>query len=262
MKKVISVLSRTFLVLILLGILAAPALAQSSPAITLHLTKVIGYMSGFWSSQKEGQGILQVSADVPSGVSQVVFYLDGSTVMGQVDQAPYKLQFQTGSYALGQHTITAVGTAADGTKVNSDTITVSFVTAAKGLNVGLNILLPILAVLLLAFLLQFGLSALTRRKMASLPAGTPRSYGIKGGAICPRCHRPFVIPLLSMNLIGGSLASCPFCGRFGIFTRKSTAELRAAEAAELADAKSVQVPEESEEEKLRKELDASRYQDH
>ncbi len=54
---------------------------------------------------------------------------------------------------------------------------------------------------------------------------------------------------------------CPFCGRWGVVRIASLSELRKAEATELEDAKASQpIPEESEEEKLRKELDDSRFQ--
>ena len=54
------------------------------------------------------------------------------------------------------------------------------------------------------------------------------------------------------------LDRCPYCGRWGFLRRRSLEELRAAEAAELDGVQGFE-PEISEEEKLRKELDDSRY---
>jgi hypothetical protein len=102
------------------------------------------------------------------------------------------------------------------------------------------------------------------RKKPSPEAGTQRNYGFSGGAICSRCQRPFPFSSFAPNLGPGlRLTSCPYCGKFGVFRRSSLQDLRAAEESELAgDQKTKARMAESltEEEKLRKELDESRFQ--
>ncbi|MGE5223965.1 MAG: Ig-like domain-containing protein [Omnitrophica WOR_2 bacterium] len=262
MKKHLAFPFVLILSILFLALASSPAWAQSGAQVTLHLTKIVGYYSGFLSSQKQAQGLLQVSADGPANLTKVVFYIDGNTVMGEVTQAPFRLQFNSGSYSLGQHFLTAVGFTSDGVQLNSNTIDVKFVTAGEGLQVGLTILLPVIGLVLLAGLVTIGISSLSGRKMADLPLGAPRQYGISGGTICPRCGRPFALHPLSMHLsFVGKFERCPFCGRLGFFQRQSMEALHLAEQAERKDAQAGQAPEESEEERLRRELDSSRYHD-
>ena len=64
-------------------------------------------------------------------------------------------------------------------------------------------------------------------------------------------------------MLTGKLDRCPHCGKWSVVRRATPAELSAAEAAELAAAKAEQAetPGLSEEERLRQELEDSRYQD-
>ena len=81
-----------------------------------------------------------------------------------------------------------------------------------------------------------------------------------GGAICPRCQRPFARGVLSPNLLVGKLERCPFCGKWSVLAARPLAELRAAEAAELASAEGGARPDAAdEEERLRREIEESRY---
>ena len=105
---------------------------------------------------------------------------------------------------------------------------------------------------------------LTRNKPKSIvPLGSPRDYGIAGGAVCPKCHRPFHLNFLDLKLgFGTKFAPCEFCGKWSMVQRLSLDELRAAEAAELAEAQpAVPVYEKSETEKLKDLVDESRFTD-
>jgi len=101
------------------------------------------------------------------------------------------------------------------------------------------------------------------RPHTHLPLGAPRDYGLAGGAVCPRCHRPSPFGLLTLNVgLGTKVARCPFCGKWSVVHRLSLAELRAAEAAELAEAQAGQpVFHKSEAEKTKEALDDSRFTD-
>ena len=247
--------------LIILLLAAYPVLAQGGSQIKLSLDKVVGYKSGFWSSQLEAQGVLRLDADVPVEVSQVTFYMDGENIMGTASQPPFSLQFSSDSYPLGLHTITARAITQDGRQIGSNPVVVKFVSAADGLAVGLKIGIPLLVLILIISLASWNNNS-GRKKLADLPPGAPRTYGPAGGAICGRCLRPFPLHNLSMNLgYYIKLERCPYCGILRFVRRRTMSELRAAEAAELKMAESeIKMPSLDDEAKLRRELNASRYQ--
>jgi hypothetical protein len=98
---------------------------------------------------------------------------------------------------------------------------------------------------------------------AHLPLGAPRDYGLAGGAVCPRCHRPSPLGLLTLNLgFGTKLTRCAFCGKWSVVRRLGLAELRAAEAAEVAEAQPSQpIAQKSEADKTKDAMDDSRFID-
>jgi DNA-directed RNA polymerase subunit RPC12/RpoP len=104
-------------------------------------------------------------------------------------------------------------------------------------------------------------SVLFRRKGATLPPGTPRNYGLAGGAICSRCGRPFARHLWTPNMIAGKLERCPYCGKVAIVRAASPSELAAAEAAELEGTKGPEQAAESGADQLRRDVEDSRFQD-
>jgi hypothetical protein len=257
MKKAMLILS---LLTLTAGLLStSTALAQTAGRLSLRLTRTFGYSSGTGNIQ----GAFRLTATGPDNLIKVAFYLDNQT-LGEVTQAPFTLSFNTDSYPNGLHTLKAVGTTADGAELPSNEIQANFVPAGQGLEATGRIVIPLISLVLVLMLLSFFLPVLLRRgKLEELVPGTPRNYGIKGGAICPRCQRPFVLHLFGVNLgPGRKFERCPYCGRMGIVKTRSLKDLRAAEAAELEQASlAQQVPQETEEDKLRKELDNSRYRD-
>ncbi|HEX7974801.1 MAG TPA: Ig-like domain-containing protein [Anaerolineales bacterium] len=242
-----------------LALSAAPlALAQAN-TLSLRINRIMGYSS---LSKGEIQGSFTMEATGPDSLQKVTFLIDGSP-MAEVTQAPFKIRFDTGSYNLGVHTLSAVGTTSDGTELRTADYQTKFVTPQEGWQAGLKIAGPLILIILLATLIGMGGPLLLNRgKKLETPLGEQRNYGIRGGAICPQCRRPFVLPIFSMNLgLGSKLARCPYCGKVGLMRRSPLNKLRAAEAAELEGAQeNGQVVGLSEEEKLRKELDDSRYQ--
>jgi DNA-directed RNA polymerase subunit RPC12/RpoP len=257
MKKVLLLLS---LLVFTAGMLStSEALAQTADKLSLRLSRTFGYSSG----TGDIQGTFKLTASGPDNLAKVVFYLDDQ-VMGEVTQPPFALSFSTDSYPNGLHTLKAVGTTADGTQIQSNAIQGNFVPAGQGMQAAGRIILPLLSLVIVLMLLSFFVPVLLRRgKLEVLAPGTPRNYGIKGGAICPRCQRPFVLHMFGVNLgPNRKYERCPYCGRMGIVKTSSLKDLRAAEAAELEQANlASQMPEESEEDKLRKELENSRYRD-
>ncbi len=255
MKKTTIFLSS---ILAILWFATLPALAQAQAELSLRLSKDFGYSSGTGKMQ----GTFSMKASGPDNLSRVVFYIDGKQI-GEVSQSPFNLQFNTDNYALGVHTLSATGYTASGEELQSNEIKAEFVTASQGWQAALKIAIPIIVVAFGAMLLSALIPALTGRgKKSSLPLGAARNYGALGGAICPKCGRPYSRHIWGMNLMVGKLDRCPYCGKWSIARRATPQELKMAEEAELQMAQNEsQVPAQSEEEKLRRELDNSRYRD-
>ena len=238
-----------------------PAHAQAQEAeLRLGLTKVFGYLS---LGRSEAQGTLRVEARGPEDLVRVMFFIDGQ-VMGETTEAPFSLSFNSGSYTLGLHTLSATGYSRDGRELSSNEIQVEFVSSERGWQVGMTIVIPLLVIVFGAMLVGTVLPALLGKgKKMELPLGTPRTYGAAGGAICPRCKRPFPLRFLAVNLSPvHKFDRCPFCGKWAVMRRKSSDGLRAAEAVELQQvAEPAWTHAQSAEDKLRKELENSRFQD-
>jgi hypothetical protein len=231
-----------------------PVRAQGDSELRLTLQRNFGYASG----SGEIQGAFTMRASGPEDLQRVVFFIDGDQV-GEATQAPFELRFHTDSYSLGQHTLTAVGYTASGQEVPSNIVQVTFATADEGFRAGMRIALPLLGIVLALLVLSFVVSFVSGGKLKDLPPGTPRQYGAAGGAICPRCGRPFSRHAFSMNMLVGKLERCPFCGKWSVLAAQPLSVLRAAEAAELPGQGDEMTSKESEEERMRKELDDSRF---
>ena len=231
---------------------AHTTLAQDD-TLTLSLSRDFGY-GGF---NGDIQGTFSVKAKGPANLERVQFFLD-ETLLGEDTEAPFAIQFVTDNYPTGAHIFSAVGYIADGKQLKSQTLSALFVSKEEGTTASLKVIVPILAVVFGAMAISGITTMINVRKGKKLPAGATRSYTF-GGGICPKCKRTFGFQLLSMNMIVGKLTPCPHCGKWSIVKRASMSDLHAAEQAEL-DTEKVQISEASEEEKLRKELDDSRYQ--
>jgi DNA-directed RNA polymerase subunit RPC12/RpoP len=246
-------------VCLLLGVITSQARAQSTNQLQLGLTRDFGY-GGFGN---DIQGLFTMKINNPPGnLVRVDFFID-STSIGEDNQSPFSLQFNTESYPLGSHALSAVGYTSDGQQINSNTIQVQFVSANAGTQTVLKIVVPIIGLVVLMIIVSFALPfILNKGKLSTLPAGAQRNYGVGGGAICPKCGRPFPLRLWFINVGISKVDRCPYCGKWSLVRRRSLAELREAEAAELVQSpETVRVPAESETEKLKKEIDDSKYQD-
>ena len=243
---------------LLLFLTIVPAVSAQEDGLTLKLRKDFGYA---WAGEIQGTFSLRVSG--PDKLLRVEFLID-EKVIGEDTQPPFQFQFNTNNYALGTHRLIAVGYTDDGGTLYSNQINVNFVTSEEGWSSTGRFLIPILAVVFGIMLLSFVIPWLMNRgkPKVTVPLGTPRNYGVAGGTICPKCERPFSRNLLSPNLLVGKLERCPYCGKWSLARRASSAELAAAEAAELEmTPEREQTPALSEEERLRRDLEDSRYED-
>ncbi len=250
----------TFLcVAILFSLSVVTVFAQATDQLQLGLSRDFGY-SGFGN---DIQGLFTMKVkNPPQNLARVEFFID-STLMGDDTQAPFSIQFNTDSYPRGDHKLSAIGYLSDGTQVSSNAIQSKFVPANAATGTIFKILGPILGLVVLMVVISFALPLiLNKGKLSALPLGAQRKYGIGGGGICPKCGRPFPLRLWFINLGASKIDRCPYCGRFGFVRPRSLSELRAAEQAELATVNSAAViVGESEAEKLKKDLDDSRFQD-
>jgi DNA-directed RNA polymerase subunit RPC12/RpoP len=184
--------------------------------------------------------------------------MDGQE-MGTANQAPFRLVFDTNNYPAGRHDLTATGRTTEGRSVNSAPLNVNILSAAQANQMLVRILVPVLILVLLATVLGAGGSSwLAARGQRGRP-GLPQSFGISGGAICPKCGRPFALSPLNLNMLTGKLVRCPYCGKWSIVRRASREALEAAVASETAGAAPT-VADISPEEKLQKQIEESRYQ--
>ena len=154
----------------------------------------------------------------------------------------------------------ALGFISGGSELRSNEISVEFVSAEEGWQAGLRIALPILVVVFGAMLVSFVLMFVSGGKARGMPPGARHNYGAAGGAICPRCGRPYSRHLFSPNMLFGKLERCPYCGKWAIVRARSLDELRAAEEAEVENSKA-EAPLQNAEEHLRQEIDESRFED-
>ncbi|RPI26682.1 MAG: hypothetical protein EHM70_18675 [Chloroflexota bacterium] len=252
-------------ILVLFGLLAflvAPAFGRPAWAqdeeeeLTLRMSRDFGYSSGSGSIQ----GTVTMKVTGPDDLARVVFLIDDEPI-GEDTEAPFSLRFTTDVYPLGEHTLSGVGYTTSEREVRSITIRANFVSADEGWQAAGKILGPVGAVIVIAILLSSVVPLITGRKAGNVLLGAWRSYGLFGGTICPRCQRPFGRHAFGLNLLVGKFDRCPYCGKWSLMRSYSMDKLKAAEAAELERATpETPAPVLSEEEKLRKELDDSRFQ--
>ncbi len=204
------------------------------------------------------QGLFTLSITGAPDITSVRYELDGAEI-GTVTQPPFKFQFNTDRYPPGSHTLRAVARTSDGRELKSNTITVQFVSAEAAGQVLQRVMIPLLAVSVIVTLLSAVGPLVLGRGPRRLEPGAPRNYGLAGGAICPKCRRPFALSLFSLNLVTRKLARCPYCGTWSLVSLASREALAAAEAAEREASRPAGL-EISPEEKLRRQIDESRYE--
>jgi len=244
-----------FLIAMLISLTSVFIAQAQIDELTISFSRDFGYSSG----GGDIQGLFSIKAGGPDTLTKIVFYID-DTMIGEDTEAPYRLQFDTDTYSLGQHAIYAIGITSDGRELKSKVVHANFVSAAEGNQAAMRIVIPILGIVVIAVLLAAIVPIITGRKTIPLEPGTRRTYTL-GGAICPKCQRPFAVHLYGVNLGLGKLDRCPYCGKWSVVRRESIQNLHAAEEAELERAKETgSVQGMTEEEKLKKQLEDSKFQ--
>lgn len=225
-------------------------------AQTGQLTLIMSRDWGYGGLNGDIEGLFSMRVNGPVDLRRVDFYIDNSQI-GEVVQAPFNLLFNTDNYPLGIHRLYAIGYSTSGQKYSSNVVNGNFVPKQSSL----KIILPIIGIVVVVMLLSALVPVFANRgKRANIPLGAERKYGSGGGGICPKCNRPFALPLFSPHLGFSKLAFCPFCGKWSLVKVESINQLREAEKAELNSTKPDNESEGSDEEKLSKEIDDSKYQ--
>jgi hypothetical protein len=219
--------------------------------------KSFGYNNG---SQIRGTFSAEVVGDMTAVKS--VQFLDNGQPFAEANSAPFKISFRTTDFSVGWHTMSALVSTSDGKQYSTAERRFEFVSAESEAAFFRNVVLPALTGLLVIIVIAMGAQYLgiRGRKTDHLPLGAERTFGLKGGAICPQCKRAFSVHWTAVNLIGAVYDRCDFCGKWSLVRRASRAELNAAIAAELAEAQPEEpIREKSEEDRLKDQLDDSRF---
>lgn len=236
---------------------ASPVQAQSEE-YRLNIKKSFGFSGG---GQIRGTFENDVIGPVEN-IQSVTYLLDGQP-MSEVTQSPFSLTWKTTDYPLGSHDLSAAVKTKDGRTLTTAVRRLEFVSPQEESQAMQRIIIPMLGGMLVLIVIGIGSQILILRNKPTtqLPLGAPRKYGISGGTICPRCHRPYAGHWWAFNSgIMTKFDRCDFCGKWARVRPLSRAELEAAEKAELADAQpGVAINSKTEEEKLKEMLDQSRY---
>ena len=257
---------RVVRVLFMLGLcvaMALPALAQED-GLSISVSKQFGYNLG-----SQIQGTFRIRVRGPEDLAVVMFLFDDEP-LGEATAEPFDFTLKTGDYAPGWHTITAIGTTTGGQALTARTLNFQFVTAQAAGEGTAKLIVPIVVFALIATIATAVFPVLGGRKKAataydpaSYSSGEPRSYGLLGGVVCPKCSRPFGMHWWGLNIsLVGKYDRCPHCGKWSMVRRASREALTEAEAAEYAEhTASAPRPVLDAEEKLREQLDDSRFTD-
>ncbi|MGC9397090.1 MAG: Ig-like domain-containing protein [Anaerolineae bacterium] len=254
---------KMLIVLAVCALMVMPTMAQEED-LNISVSKQFGYNMG-----SQIQGTFKIRVRGPEDLTTVIFFLDGET-LGEATTAPFELSFKTGEYAPGWHEIAATGTTSGGHSLTSRTLSFQFVSAEDAGKAAVKLIVPILVLVVVAVLATGIFPLLSGRKKPaaydpdSYTPSEPRSYGVLGAVVCPKCGRPFGMHWWGVNIsFVGKFDRCPHCGKWSLVRRASREELMAAEAAEYAaHTASSSRPAPDAEEKLREQLDDSRFTDH
>jgi hypothetical protein len=248
---------QSFILAILLLLLPFLAIQSQEEEITLRLSRNFGY-----GGPGEIQGVFTMIAESNISISRVFFYIDDQLI-GEDSQEPFQIQFSTDRYPLGMHTLFARGVNAEGQAYFSNKIQVEFVSAEAGWQAGMRFAAPLLIILVTVVALGVALNFISTSKKINVAPGTERKYGLAGGSICPKCNRPTPLHLFGLNLGTAKFDRCENCRKWSIMRAIPLAKLRQAEAEELIRAEQeeqlLSTRFTDPEEKLRRELDDSRY---
>ena len=237
--------------------------AAEEPDFVIRLNRDWGY--GGMGNQIQGNFSLLVKED--PGLVRVTYLMD-DIEMGSVSEAPFRFSFDTDDYPSGEHAYWAVGELPDGTTLTSNRIQVDVLTAEDA-NVDVRLILGIIfGTMAIGAILSWGVTKWISKKVETGEYFgedlLPKGFNFRGGTICPNCGKPYAYKLFSMNLLTRKFDSCPHCGKWRV-SKPVSREVFIEKVKELkgktADEPAMDQKPLTEEEKLRRQLDDSRYVD-
>ncbi len=211
-------------ILLVMAVLLIPVTAfaaQDGTRLQLGLIRNFGY-GGLGKIQ--GNFTLKIS-NPPAELSEVRFYIDGE-LLESVETEPFNFKFHTSAFDDGEREMSAEGTLADGTILESNHISKVFLSSDQAWGETQNLIGPILIGTAVLTLLGVGVPLLASKNKNFILG----KYGPAGGVVCPRCELPFSRSAFSPNLLVGKLVRCPHCGKVSILPRASSASLQEAES--------------------------------
>ncbi|MBW8011683.1 MAG: hypothetical protein FVQ83_10660 [Chloroflexi bacterium] len=249
---------KVFLTLIII-LFILPEITVSAQSDEEELKLSLSRDFGFGGFGGDIQGTFSMRVSGPDDLVFVEFYIDGQLV-GSDDEEPFSYQFNTDAYEPGVHSMHAVGFTAADEEIVSNQIRRDFLSGEDAFGSIIKMLVPILGIIILITLIGVIGPIVFNRGGKDFQHG--KYSRAAGGAVCPRCQLPYSRSMLSPNLIIGKLQRCPHCGKLAIVRAASASDLEAAEARLLQDSQEGSLqPEESEEERLQRMIDASRFED-
>ena len=235
-------------------LLAAPfGVAAQTPEedLIIGFSRTFGY--GGFGGKIQGAFKLNIKSE-HDDLLQVDFLMDGE-IIHSAKRAPYEYNFNTAEYPDGSHTISAEGRRSDGSAIYANEFTRTFLSSEDANSEVKDMMVPLIVGIGIVTLLgTLGSAFFARRKKFTLG-----KYGAAGGAVCPRCRFPYARSFLAPNLLVGKLQVCPHCGKWAIVPAASLPDLKAAQA-RLTSEGSATVDAPSEEERLKKLLNDSRFE--
>lgn len=250
------------LLLLLLFVLPTGALLAAEDGFQISLNRDFGY--GGFGNQIQGLFSLKVNGD--EVFEKVVFMMD-EIVLGEDDEAPYKIQFSTDDYEPGEHEYWARGIQADGGESSSNRIAALVLSKEETRNSMQKIFGVIIGgILLVAFLSIFLTNWISKRanKSQTFEAnGIPSGFSAMGGSVCPKCGEPFAFHWWKMNLLTHKLDRCPNCGKWVMAKSMSYSMLESVVLAAKKDEndEKKEAMEKPEADELRRKLDDSKFMD-
>ncbi len=231
------------------------SLAQNEQdTLEIRLNRDFGY-AGFGN---DIQGLFTLKATGPERLERVEYQLDGETI-GSANEAPFRFQFQTDNYPPGVHTISAIGNLNDAKTLNSNEIVTEFVSSTNARTQTITIAGTIIVIVLGGMVLAAVIPILLGRKSKS-SGFQPQNYGMMGGAVCPKCGKPFARHPWGLNLVVGKLDRCPHCGKWSLVARATPDQLRFAEE-NLQKNKQPELPISNDGDQLQRDVENSKYLD-
>ena len=237
--------------LLLLILIPFEVMAQTDePPVRLRLRRNFGY-----GGVGQIQGTFTMSASSDEDLNRVEFLIDGQVVAVD-EEAPFEYRFNTGEFSDGDHTLTAVGYTAGGQALPANSYQREFLSSEDAWSAASGLVGPLILIVLGLTIVSTVIPMLLGRRRVHKPG----MYSAAGGAICPRCTFPYSRNFFSPNLLVGKLERCPHCGKWAIVRRARPADLEAAEQRLASEGEPEVSSPESEEERLRRLLDESRFE--